>query len=466
MRQSPSQSGPLAVLSRREHLVATKFAEGLTYRQIAEQLCISPKTVRTHLESIYEKLQIGNKAALARIFAEAAPSTSPSIAVLAFENLGGDPAQQYFSDGIAEDMITELTRFRGLSVIARSVSFQYRDRTAGVRQIGRELGVHYVVTGSVRRSGARVRITAQLFDAGTGTQLWADRFDSTGGDMFAVQDEVTRSIASIVPGRIEEAVTARNRRRPIEDLTAYDLLLRGEAHLISGGFGDEAAFALFRRVLEIDPDFGRAHSRIADMHGYNVFRWGVPREEALALARHHVECALALDEGDALAHANAGRVHLLSGEYDLAAGHAERAIVLNPNDWFTIMQWGGVINYLGDHDQAITWLSRSLRLDPFHPVTRLETLFDACYMAAQYEMAIHVFKRWPNPPPHMWAEAAACYAQLGEMEEAGDARRHFELSRREEFAFDEYAAACLAMCKHQQDRDHWLDGYRSAGLPV
>jgi adenylate cyclase len=454
------------VLSGRERLVATKFAEGLTYRQIAERLLISPKTVRTHLESIYDKLQIGNKAALARIFAEAALSTGPCIAVLPFDNLSGEPEQRYFSDGITEDIITELTRFHWLSVIARSVSFHHRGRAAGIEEIGRELGVRYIVAGSVRRSGDRIRITAQLLDAGTGIQLWADRYDQKSGDIYAIQDEVTSSIASIVPGRVREAIATRNRRRPIEDLTAYDLLLRGESHLMSGGFGDKNAFAAFRRALEVDPDCGRAHSRIADMYSYNVFRWGVPREEALAIARHHTECALAPDEGEAQTHANAGRAYLVSGKYELAISHAEQAIVLNPNDWFTVMQWGGVINYLGDHSRAIERLSRSLRLDPYHPAARLETLFDACYMARQYEKAVHAFERWPNPPPHMWAEAAACHAQLDQMERACEARRRYEGARPEHFAFDEYAAAHVAMCKHQRDRDHWLEGYRKAGLPV
>jgi adenylate cyclase len=466
VRQSPKQPGSLAALSRREHAVAAKFAEGLTYRQIAERLFISPKTVRTHLESIYEKLHIGNKLALSRIFAEAALSTRPSIAVLPFDNLSGDPEQRYFSDGVTEDIITELTRFRGLSVIARNVSFQYRGGAVSLQQIGRELGARYIVQGSVRKSGDRVRITAHLLDAGTGVQLWADRLDSTSADIFAAQDEVARSVVSVVPGRIEEAMVASSRRKPVGGLTAYDLLLRGESHLMSSGFGDKNAFAMFRRVLKLDPNCGRAHCRIADMYSYNVFRWGVPREEALARARHHIEQALVLDEADALTHANAGRMYLVSGVYDLAASHAEHAIVLNPNDWFAITQAGGVVNYLGDHRQGIERILKTLRLDPYHPATRLETLFDACYMACEYEKAIDAFERWPSPPPHMWAEVSACHAQLGQMEEACKARRHYELMRPEGFAFDEYAAAHIALCKHQKDRDHWLDGYRMANLPV
>ncbi|MEI3853621.1 MULTISPECIES: adenylate/guanylate cyclase domain-containing protein [unclassified Ensifer] len=390
----------------------------------------------------------------------------PSIAVLPFDNLSGDPEQQYFSDGITEDIITELSRFHWLFVIARNSSFQYRGMAANVQQIGRELGVRYIVEGSVRRSGDRLRITAQLLDARTGVHLWADRYDRTAGDIFAVQDEVTQSIVSILPGRLEEAAAEHERRKPTEDLTAYDFLLRGEAHLRSGGFGDREAFELFQKALEIDPHCGRAHSRIAYMYAYNVFRWGAPTDEALAHARQHVERALALDDADAFAHATATWVYLVSGEHDLADIHSKRAIVLNPNDWFTVMGRGEVLNYLGDHTQGIEWVLKALRLDPHYPATRLEVLIDACYMAHQYERAIEAFKRWPNPPAHMWAEAAACYAQLGQMERAREARRRFEIARPADFEFARFAAAHIAMCKHQDDRDHWLDGYRKAGLSV
>jgi adenylate cyclase len=294
--------------------------------------------------------------------------------------------------------------------------------------------------------------------------LWTDRYDRTVGDIFAVQDEITQTIVSIIPGRLEAALADLERRRPTDDFTAYDFLLKGEAHLRSGGFGDRHAFAMFRKALDIDPHCARAHARIAYMYAYDVFRWGVPTEEPLRLARRHVEQALSLDDADAFAHATAAWTYLVSGEHTLADLHSRQAVDLNPNDWFTVMGRGEVINYLGDHAHGIEWILKALRLDPHHPVTRLEVLIDACYMDRQYERAIEAFKRWPDPPAHMWGEAAACCAQLGRMSDAAAARSEYEKVRPEGFDFARFASAHVTMCSNQEDRDHWIDGYRKAGL--
>ncbi|MDX1575979.1 MAG: adenylate/guanylate cyclase domain-containing protein, partial [Kiloniellales bacterium] len=187
----------------------------------------------------------------------------PSIAVLPFLNLSGDPEQEYFSDGITEDIITELSRFRGLFVIARNSSFRYKGQSPRVQDIGRALGIHYVVEGSVRKFGARVRVTAQLIEAESGNHLWAERYDRDLNDIFAVQDEVTQAIVAALPGRLDAAAFEKGRRRGTESLSAYDYLLRGEWFLQRGGPADSEALAMFEKATEADPNSARAYARIA-----------------------------------------------------------------------------------------------------------------------------------------------------------------------------------------------------------
>jgi adenylate cyclase len=390
----------------------------------------------------------------------------PSVAVLPFDNMSRDPEQQYFSDGITEDIITELSRFHSLFVIARNSSFQYRGKGLDVQQIGRELGVRYVLEGSVRRFGSRIRITAQLIDAETGAHLWADRYDRNLDDVFAIQDEVTKSIVTALPGRVDAAMADHIRRKPTEDLTAYDLLLRGEAYIRQGGFSDREALTMFTKALEIDPHCARAHARIAYDYAYNVFRWGTPSEQVVRLALEHAKSALTLDDSDSTAHATAAWTYLVSGDFDLADIHSNRAIELNPNDWYAARTRGVVTNYLGYHSHALEWIHKALRLDPLHPTTKLEALIDAYYMLHDYEKAIEAFNQWQDAPAHMWAEGAACYAQLGRIDEASTAVQQYEQRRPEGYEVLKVVAAHLRLCKLQADRDHWLEGYRKAGLPV
>ncbi|MCZ6863615.1 MAG: BTAD domain-containing putative transcriptional regulator [Alphaproteobacteria bacterium] len=389
----------------------------------------------------------------------------PSIAVLPFVNISGDPEQEYFSDGVTEDIITELSRFRSLFVIAHNSSFTYKGRAAKVQDIGRELGVQYVVEGSVRKAGDRVRITAQFVEAESGNHLWAERYDRDLEDVFAVQDEVVQAIVSILPEKLGRAALAHASRKSTDNLTAYDYLLRGEWYTRTD-YGDPKALEMFEKAVEIDPQCARAYARLAVLHLYNVFRWGVPSEESARKGLEYAELALGIDEDDASVQAIASLAYHLLGQHDRAKIHSENAIALNPNDVYVISRHAHLLAYLGDPAGGIEWMRKEQRLDPHEPESHAESWVEIYYMARQYEQAIAAFERWRNPPFHLYAELAACHAQAGRMDDARAAVAEYERQRPKDYDFGKFAAAHMTMCKYQEDRDHWLEGYRKAGFSV
>jgi adenylate cyclase len=262
------------------------------------------------------------------------PIDKSSIAVLPFTNMSNDPEQEYFSDGITEDIITELSRFRSLFVIARNSSFAFKGKSIKVQSIARELGVAYVVEGGVRRAADRVRITAQLVDGDTGNHLWAERYDRDMRDIFALQDEVARSVASTVSGRVEIADRDRAVRLSPNALRAYDLVLRAKAFTLKYARADnQQALACAERAVELDPTSARAHAHAAWCHFYNYMAcWTADREKALGKAYELAQRAVVLDETDSFAHCMLGIVHWFRREYDEAQSETEQAIDLNPND--------------------------------------------------------------------------------------------------------------------------------------
>jgi len=405
--------------------------------------------------------------------ASAAPSQGPlplpdkpSIAVLPFTNMSGDPKQEYFSDGITEDIITELSRFRTFFVIARNSSFAFKDHSVSASRIGTELGVQFIVEGSVRKSAKRVRVTAQLIEAESGNHLWAERYDRDLEDIFAVQDEVTQAIVSALPGRLDAAAVERGRKWPTESLTAYDCLLRGEWYLRRGDFDNVKARVLFEEAAEIDPNSARAQARIAAWHAYSIYSHEVSVETAFGKAHEHIARALELENHDATIHAIAAMVYLHRAEHALTETHIERAMALNPNDVEVLYRRAMTAVYHGDPQAGLAWLRKAMRLDPFYPDYWLEVLFDASYLSGNDAAAAEAFKRWRNPPIHMYAQCAAALAQMGDMTAAAKAVETYERKRPEEHDITEFVKRHTRICKHQADRDRWLEGYRRAGFPV
>ena len=386
----------------------------------------------------------------------------PSIAVLPFTNMSGDAEQSYFSDGITEDIITELSRNRWLFVIARNSSFVYRDRAVGIEQVGRELGVAYVLEGSVRKAGSRVRVSAQLIDAASGDHLWAERYDRDLEDIFAVQDDLTRTIVATLVGRLDAHRWERAWRKPTENMAAYEYLLRGLAcmHRYS-----RAEFAegrqMFGKVVELDPAYARGHAWLAFAHVMDWF-WemsGPGLDQALAIGRH----ALALDDQEAQCHLALGITHLFRAEHDEAEHHMERAVALNPNDDIIAAEMGRLKMYLGQPKSGTEWVAKSMRLNPYHPNWVWNILGRTLHSADRFEDAIRAFKRISTPNFWNLADLAACSAEIGDMTAAKTYAAELRASR-PDFTIGQFAR--MLPYKDPARRLRFLEGFRKAGLPV
>ena len=294
----------------------------------------------------------------------------PSIAVLPFQNMSGDPEQEYFADGIVEDIITALSRFKSLFVIARNSSFTFKGRAVDIKEVGRRLGVRYVLEGSVRKASGKVRITGQLIDAVTGAHLWADRFERDLTDIFALQDEVTIAVVSAIqPKMLQTEIEMATRRRP-ENLTAYDFYLRAmPQYYLTTREGMAEAIRLAHRALELDPRFGSVAALAGVCHMLNVV-WGYSndpqfdRKEAVRLAR----LALSIDDGDpeTLARASVISAYMV-GDSEAEIEMADRAVALNPNSWITWNSRGMVYRIAGLPEEAIRSYERAIRMSPVDP---------------------------------------------------------------------------------------------------
>jgi adenylate cyclase len=298
----------------------------------------------------------------------------PSIAVLPFENMSGDHEQEYFADGMVEEITTALSRFKWLFVIARNSSFTYKGKAVNVKQVGRELGVRYVLEGSVRKAGGKVRITGQLIDAVTGAHIWADRFERDLTDIFALQDEVTVAVVSAIqPTLLQTEIAPAARRRP-ENLTAYDFYLRAmQQSYLTTREGVAEAIRLARRALELDPGFGLVAALAGLCHMRNVL-WGYAvdpqfdRKEAVRLSR----LALSIDDGDPETLALAAVVSaFMVGDSEAEIEMADRAVALNPNSWTTWNCRGWVYEIAGRPEEAVRSFERAIRKSPVDPLLHI-----------------------------------------------------------------------------------------------
>jgi TolB-like protein/class 3 adenylate cyclase len=351
----------------------------------------------------------------------------PSIAVLPFTNLSSDPEQDYFADGMVEDIITALSHFKALFVIARNSSFTYKGRAVDVKQIGRELGVRYVLEGSVRKGTNRVRITGQLVDTATGAHLWAERFDGGLGDIFDLQDQVTESVVGAIAPAVEKAEIERARRKPTESLDAYALYLRGLAKLyqIANRQANEEALRLFNSAIELDPDFASAYGRAAFCYVYAKGEgWITVTPNEIAEVTRLAQRAVELGKDDAIV-LTASAWALAYVVHDLEAGASliDRALGLNSNlaeAWFYS---GWVKNYLGEPKLAIERFARAMRLSPLDPfVTRMRsgTAHAHFFLGRYAEAASWAAMAWQDNPDYQpgLRIAAASNAMAGRPEQA------------------------------------------------
>jgi len=298
-----------------------------------------------------------------------APPDMPSIAVLPFQNMSGDPEQEYFADGMVEEIITALSRFKSLFVIARNSTFTYKGKSVDIKQVGRELGVRYVLEGSVRRAGDRVRISGQLIEAASGIHIWADRFEGGLEDVFGLQDQVTTSVVGLIAPRLEQAEFERARHKPTEKLDSYDHYLRGAA-LLHQRSSLLDAYELFKKAIELDPEYAAAHAMVAWTWMARQAVDGLPlAAEDRAEAIRHARLAARLGAEDAFVLSRAGHVLTYLGhEYDYGVSLVEQAVSLNPNLAIVWFSRGWVSLMCDETERAIESFERMIRLSPLDPL--------------------------------------------------------------------------------------------------
>ena len=394
----------------------------------------------------------------------------PSIAVLPFQNMSGDPEQEYFADGMVDDIITGLSRMRWLFVIARNSSFTYKGRAVDVKQIGRELGVRYVLEGSVRKAGDKVRITGQLVDTSTGGHLWADRFDGGLADIFDLQDQVTASVVAAISPKLEQAEIERAKRKPTENLDAYDYYLRGLAgvHKWTREANDEALKMLYR-AIELDPDFASAYGMAARCYSQRkTAGWVTDRAKEVAEAARLARRAGELGRDDAIALCTAGlALAFVVGDLDDGATFTDRALALNPNLAWALIFSGWVNAFVGEPEVAIQRFARAMRLSPQDPLFfQIQAGTAAAhFFAGRYaEASTWAETAMRDQPVFLfgWSITAASNALAERTVEAGKAMarlRQLDPELRLSNLKD------LVTLRRPGDFAKWQEGLRRAGLP-
>jgi len=390
----------------------------------------------------------------------------PSIAVLPFANMSGDTEQEFFADGIAEDLITALSRYPSLFVIARNSSFTYKGRAVDVKPAGRELGVRYVLEGSVRRAGNRIRVSAQLVDAETAKHVWAERYDRDLADIFALQDEITEAVTTAIAPAIADAERRMAMRRPPGSLDAWGAYQRGLWHV--GRFTSEdnaLAQAFFRQAVELDPSFSGGYGGLALAQVEAVSLQSLGFFEVLSSAEALARRAVALDGRDAEARSYLSNALWMRGDYEGALAEAQRALATSPNLARGHANLGSALIFSGRPKEGITAIETSLRLDPQDPLlpSRLNTLALGLYFAGEYQAAVQVAKRAVRsnpdyPLPYRWLAAA-----LGQLYRTAEAKQMLEKAIAVAPAlFDMYVRQRVPWHR-PEDHAHMLDGLRKAG---
>jgi TolB-like protein/class 3 adenylate cyclase/Tfp pilus assembly protein PilF len=393
----------------------------------------------------------------------------PSIAVLPFQNMSGDPEQEYFADGMVEDIITALSRTKALFVIARNSSFSYKGKSPDIRQVGRELGVRYVLEGSVRKAANRIRITGQLIDASTGLHIWADRFEGGLESIFELQDQVTSCIVGAIAPRLELAEIERTKRK-ITNLQAYDYYLRGLAVLYRFSWeSQQAAWPLLQKAAELDPEFALAHAAKALWYVANKgFGWAQDHSQEMVDAERVVRRALELDRNDPRVLAWAGHaLCFVVGHVEEGSALLNHAVELDSNlamGWV----WGGVARtYLGDMDAAINYFKRALRLSPLDPLIFLAQsgMARAQFFTGHYDEALAwsktALQHRPNHLPSLRVSIAS-YALAGRVQ---DAQKVYVVYRKID------PSGRIGQIRHWQplrrdeDVEKFAEGLRLAGMP-
>lgn len=389
--------------------------------------------------------------------------SKPSIVVLPFNNMSGDPEQEFFADGLTEDIITELSRHHELFVISRNSSFVYKNRAVNVREVAEKLDVQYLVEGSVRKIGDRVRVTVQLIDTANDAHIWADKYDRKLDDIFAIQDEVTAAIAATLPGRVEAAQRDQLARAKPANMAAYECVLAAKVlHHRSTLADNERAQTLIGRAVALDPDYAHAHAWRACILGQAwVHNWCEDRDGVWNDIMAALDRALALDDNDADVHRILAAVNVNNNELTTARYHQERALALNPNYDLVVVQQGELLTWLGRPEEGIEWIRKAMQLNPHHPERFWSHLGKAHFAARQYGEAIEAFMHLSTMDSVQHAFAAACYGWLGDEIAAA---AHLGKIRTLDPQFDLDSFIATLHFAQESDVQHVREGLLKAGI--
>ncbi len=387
----------------------------------------------------------------------------PTIAVLPFTNMSGDAEQEFFVDGLTEDILTQLSRRHELFVISRNSSFVYKGQAVNIPEVAEKLGAQYLVEGSVRKAGDRIRITVQLIDTANDSHIWAEKYDRKLDDIFEIQDEVTSAIVAVLPGRVEAAQHDQMKRKTPANLAAYELVLAAKVlHHRSTREDIQEAKKLIERALELDPDYGHAHAwRGCILAQTWIYGWCEDKDATWDEIFAEAERALALDDNDADVHRIFAAINISNNDLTKARYHQERALALNPNYDLVVVQQGELLTWLGSPEEGIEWIRKAMRLNPHHPERFWSHLGKAHFAARQYAEAIEAFMHLSATDHTHHAFLAAAYGWLGDTTAAAAhvARIH---ALDPDFDLETYFATLHY--KDDADLQHHREGLVKAGI--
>jgi adenylate cyclase len=390
-------------------------------------------------------------------------STKPSIAVLPFANMSGDPEQEFFADGLTEDILTELSRYHDLFVISRNSTFVYKGQAVNIREVAAKLGARYVVEGSVRKAGNRVRVTIQLIDTVNDAHIWAEKYDRDLNDIFEIQDEITSAIVSTLPGRIEQVEHDQLARKKPSNLAAYECVLAAKVlHHRSEAQSNLKAQELIDRAIGLEPGYAHAHAWrgciLGQAWGYG---WCDDRQATIEDAGVSIRHAAKLDDNDADVQRLLAGWNVVLDDIPQALRHQERAVALNPNYDLVVVQMGEVLTWMGRADEGIDWITKAMRLNPHHPPRFWSHLGRAFYTAQRYDEAISAFLQLSSLEPMQHAFLAASYARQGDLDSA---RSHAAKLAESSPGFDLNALLETLHYVNQADIANLREGLEAAGL--
>jgi adenylate cyclase len=394
----------------------------------------------------------------------AAGVVKPTVAVLPFANMSGDPEQEFFVDGLTEDILTELSRRRELFVISRTSTFVYKGQAANLREVAQKLGARYLVEGSVRKAGDRLRVTVQLIDTASDAHIWAERYDRKLDDVFSIQDEITAAIVATLPGRLEAAQHDQLARMKPSSMAAYECVLAAKVmHHRSTRDDNVEALKLVDRALKLDPDYAHAHAWrgciLGQAWGYG---WCKDKDATLNEVAFELDKAMALDDNDADVHRILAAVAIMRSDMNRARYHQDRALTLNPNYDLVVVQMGELFTWLGRAEEGIEWIRKAMRLNPHHPARFWSHLGRAHFVGRQYAQAIEAFMHLSTMDAQQHAFLAACYGWLGDRTAAtAHVTRLGELDP--ELDLQKFLATMHYA--NEADLQHLREGLVKAGMP-